>query len=345
MFKKQKILAYLLVIVTSLVATFSFYFWQVIKSPNLNLDAEESVVLLIPKGATYNTVLDSLNKHDLIHDQISFGFLSKFMKYRDLVKPGRYEIAPNADNKSVISKLRSGDQDEVKVTFNNIRLKEDLAEKLAQNLSIDKEVLLAKLDDPAVCEKYGFTTDNIMCMFLPDTYFMWWTLTEDEFLDRMKYEYKTFWNDERLAKAKATSMSPIKVGIMASIVQSETNKADEQPTVAGVYVNRIKQGIPLQADPTVKFAVGDFGLKRILNKHLTIDSPYNTYKIQGLPPGPVALPEKRTIDAVLNYGKHSYLYFCAKEDFSGYHNFASSLSEHNANARRFHRAMNQRGIF
>lgn len=344
MFKKQKILAYTLVIVTSLAATFSFYFWQVIKSPNLNLDAEKSAVLLIPKGATYQTVLDSLNKQNLIHDQISFGFLSKFMKYRELVKPGRYEIPPNADNKSIISKLRSGDQDEVKVTFNNIRLKEDLAERLSQNLSIDKEALLAKLNDPAVCEKYGFTTDNIMCMFLPDTYFMWWTLSEDEFLDRMKYEYKTFWNDDRLAKAKSTSMSPIKVGIMASIVQSETNKSDEQPTVAGVYVNRIKQGIPLQADPTVKFAVGDFGLRRILNVHLKVDSPYNTYKIQGLPPGPIALPEKKAIDAVLNYGKHSYIYFCAKEDFSGYHNFATTLSEHNANARKFHNAMNKRGI-
>jgi UPF0755 protein len=160
----------------------------------------------------------------------------------------------------------------------------------------------------------------------------------------MKNEYDIFWNAERLKKAALTTMSPKEIGIMASIVQSETNKTAEQPTVAGVYVNRIKQGIPLQADPTVKFAVGDFSLKRILKVHLKINSPYNTYKIQGLPPGPITLPEKKAIDAVLNYGKHDYIYFCAKEDFSGFHNFASNLSDHNANARKFHQAMNARGI-
>ncbi|MFT5884198.1 MAG: UPF0755 protein [Arcticibacterium sp.] len=345
MFRNHKVLAYMLVIFSSLAATFSFYFWQVIKSPNINLDAKNEAVLFIPKGATYQNVLDSLNAHDLIHDQISFGFLSKFMNYRDKVKPGRYELAPNATNKEILSKLRSGDQDELKLTFNNIRLKSELAQKLSASLSIDSKTLLEKLNDPEVCKKYGFTTDNIMCMFLPDTYFMWWTLDEDAFLDRMKYEYNAFWNEDRLKKAATTSMSPKEIGIMASIVQSESNKRDEQPTIAGVYVNRIKQGIPLQADPTVKFAVGDFGLKRILKKHLTVNSPYNTYTNQGLPPGPIALPEKGVIDAVLNYGKHNYVYFCAREDFSGYHNFAANLSQHNANARRFHAAMNQRGIY
>ncbi|MFT4735838.1 MAG: UPF0755 protein, partial [Arcticibacterium sp.] len=288
MLRNRKLLAFALVIFSSLAATFSFYFWQVIKSPNINLDAEEAAVLFIPSGATYQHVLDSLNALDLIHDQISFGFLSKFMEYRDKVKPGRYELVPNATNKEILSKLRSGDQDEVKLTFNNIRLKSELAEKLSAALSIDSEILLEKLNDPEVCKKYGFSTDNIMCMFLPDTYFMWWTLDEDAFLDRMKYEYDAFWNKDRREKAAITTMSPKEIGVMASIVQSESNKKDEQPTIAGVYVNRIKQGIPLQADPTVKFAVGDFGLKRILNKHLTIDSPYNTYTKRGLPPGPIA---------------------------------------------------------
>ena len=344
MLKNRKYMAYFLVIATTLLATFSFYFWQTMKSANVNVDGKENAVLYIPKGGNYQGVLDSLNKQHLIHDQISFGFISKTMKYRDLVKPGRYELAPNSDNKTIITKLRSGDQYEVKLTFNNIRLKSELAERLASNLSIDKDILLDKLNDPAICEKYGFSQEDIMCMFLPDTYYMWWTLTEDQFLDRMKKEYDAFWTAERKQKAAITSMSPKEVGIMASIVQSETNKTDEQPTVAGVYVNRIKQGIPLQADPTVKFAVGDFTLKRILLKHLTIDSPYNTYKIQGLPPGPIALPEKKAIDAVLNYGKHDYVYFCAKEDFSGYHNFASDLAQHNANARKFHQAMNEREI-
>jgi UPF0755 protein len=344
MFKKNKILAYLLVIVTSLAATFSFYFWQVIKSPNLNLDGKETAVLYIPQGATYEQVLDSLNSKKLIYDQISFGFLSKFMEYRDKVKPGRYEIPPNSGNKTILSKLRSGNQDPVKLTFNNIRLKEELAEKLAANLSIDKDILLGKLNDPEVCKKYGFEPATVMSMFLPDTYFLWWTLNEDAFLDRMKMEYDKFWTEERRAKAQKTGMSIVQISTMASIVQQETNKRDEMPRVAGVYVNRIKKGIPLQADPTVKFAVGDFTLKRILHKHLSFDSPYNTYKVQGLPPGPIALPEKAAIDAVLNFENHSFVYFCAREDFSGYHNFAVTLAEHNANAARFHRAMNERGI-
>ena len=344
MLKNNKFIAYALVIVTSLAATFSFYFWQVIKSPNLNVDGKENAVLLIPQGATYQQVLDSLDAQDLIHDHISFGFLSKFMEYRDLVKPGRYEIPPNSGNKTILTKLRSGDQDAVKLTFNNIRLKEELAERLSSNLSLDKSELLNKLNDPEVCAKYGFEPQTIMSMFLPDTYFLWWTLTADQFLDRMKMEYDKFWTPERVAKAKKTGMSIVQVSTMASIVQEETKKRDEQPRVAGVYVNRIKQGIPLQADPTVKFAVGDFALRRILNKHLTIDSPYNTYRIKGLPPGPIALPEKAAIDAVLNYENHNYVYFCAKEDFSGYHNFAATLAEHNANAARFHRAMNEKGI-
>ncbi|UBM58929.1 endolytic transglycosylase MltG [Marinilongibacter aquaticus] len=344
MFKSRKFLAYGLVIFSTLVATFSFYFWQIIKSPNLNLDAKESAVLYIPKGATYQTVVDSLNAHKLIYDQISFGFLSKLMDYREAVKPGRYEIPPNSANKAVITKLRSGDQDPVKLTFNNIRLKEELAEKLASNLSIDHDELLNKLNDEALCEKYGFTTDNIMCMFLPDTYFLWWTLDADAFLDRMHSEYEKFWTKERLAKAENTGLTPIQVAVMASIVQSETNKSDEQPRVAGVYINRMHKGIPLQADPTVKFAVGDFTLRRILNVHLNTVSPYNTYLNKGLPPGPIALPEKRAIDGVLNYEKNNYLYFCAREDFSGYHNFAATLAEHNANARRFHLALNKRGI-
>ena len=337
-------MAYGLVIFTTLAATFSFYFWQLMQSPNLNVEGEETAVLYIPEGSTYENVLDSLNAHELIHDQIGFGFMTKFMEYREVVKPGRYEIPPNSGNREIISKLRSGAQDPVKLTFNNIRLKTELAEKLSAKLLINKEELISELNDSTVCQKYGFTPENIMCMFLPDTYFLYWDITNEQFLDRMHSEYKKFWNDERKAKAKETGMSPIQVGVMASIVQGETNKRDEQPRVAGVYVNRIKSGIPLQADPTVKFAVGDFTLKRILNKHLTFSSPYNTYRVQGLPPGPIALPEKGAIDAVLNYENHDFIYFCAKEDFSGYHNFAETLAEHNANARKFHNALNQRGV-
>lgn len=344
MLRKNKWAAYGLVIFSCLAATLSFYFWQVAKSPNLNVDGDETKVLYIYDGAIYDDVVDSLNAKKLIHDQISFGFLTKYMKYREVIKPGRYEIPPNSGNKEIIAKLRAGEQDPLRLTFNNVRLKQDLAKKLSAKLLIEEEKLIAMLNDPEVCQKYGFTPETIMCMFLPDTYELYWNSTETAFMDRMKKEYDRFWTEERLQKAATTGMSPQEVAVMASIVQSETNKADEQPRVAGVYVNRIKSGIPLQADPTVKYAVGDFTLRRILNKHLSTPSPFNTYIVKGLPPGPIALPEKKALDAVLNFEKHNYVYFCAKEDFSGYHNFAASLAEHNANAAKFHKAMNERGI-
>lgn len=342
--KNKNLIAFALVIVTTLVASFSFYFWQVVKSPNLNVDGQKDVVLFIPKGASYETVLDSLHEHKLITDEISFGFLSKFMEYREKIKPGRYLIPPNSGNKEILSKLRAGNQDAVKLTFNNVRLKQDLIAKIGTKLSFDGAELLALLNDEKVCEEFGFNTNTIMSMFLPDTYFIFWTLTPREFMDRMKTEYDKFWDEERLAKAKAINLSPTEVSTMASIVQSETNKKDEMQRVAGVYVNRISEGIPLQADPTVKFAVGDFSLKRILNIHLKVDSPYNTYIHRGLPPGPIALPERVAINAVLDYEKHNYVYFCAKDDFSGYHNFAVDLAGHMKNARTYQAALNARGI-
>jgi UPF0755 protein len=344
MFKNKKTLAYVLVIVSTLAATFSFYLWQVANSPNLNVGGKENYVLYIQKNDNYEDVLKTLRKDDMIKDDVSFGLLTKRMNYRDHVKPGRYEIKPDAGNKKFISKLRSGDQDPVKLTFNNVRTKADLIEKIDKKLLFDSNKLLAMLNDTNVCKKYGFNKETIMCMFLPDTYFVYWDATEEAFLDRMKKEYDNFWNGQRIDDAHAINMSPVEIGTLASIVQSETNKVDEMPKVAAVYINRIAQGMPLQADPTVKFAVGDFSIKRILTKHLNINSPYNTYRNLGLPPGPIALPERAALKAVLNYEKSDNIFFCAKEDFSGYHNFAANLSDHNINAKKYHDALNQRGI-
>jgi UPF0755 protein len=344
MLKNKKLISYLLVIVSTLAATLAFYFWQVAYSPNLNVDGKEKFVLYIPKNSTYETMLDTLHKHKIINDEVAFGFMTKRMGLRDGVKPGRYEIKPNSGNKAILSKIRSGEQDPVKLTFNNIRTKEDLIKKIGSRLDFDSNVLLQKLNDEAECQKLGFTSETVMCMFLPDTYFIYWTSSVEEFLKRMQDEYKKFWNEKRLSEAKAINMTPIQVGIMASIVQSETNKEDEMARVAGVYVNRIATGMPLQADPTVKFAVGDFTLKRILHKHLTFVSPYNTYINLGLPPGPIALPERVSLNAVLGYEKHNFTYFCAKEDFSGHHNFAATYAEHLKNADKYQDALNARGI-
>jgi UPF0755 protein len=344
MFKNRKNLAFLLVAVSTIVATLSFYFWQMSFSPNLNVDGKKDIILYIHKNASYQTVLDSLRKHKAINDEMAFGFLTKKMKYREHIKAGRYEIPPNSSNRAIVTKLRSGDQDPVRLTFNNVRIKEELVEKIGKKLLIDKNEVLQMLNDEEVCAKYGFNKETIMCMFLPDTYDIFWDVSAEDFFDRMHKEYKKFWNADRLEDAKAINMSPAEVGVMASIVQSETNAKDEMPRVAGVYVNRIAQNIHLDADPTVKFAVGDFTLRRILNKHLTIDSPYNTYRNAGLPPGPIALPERVAIDAVLGYEKHNYIFFCAKEDFSGHHNFAVTYAEHLKNADIYRKALDDRGI-
>jgi UPF0755 protein len=344
MFKNKKVLAYLLVIVSSLAATMAFYFWQVAYSPNLNVEGKEKFVLYVPKNSSYESLMDTLHKHKIINDEVAFGFMTKRMALRESIKPGRYEIKPNAANKEIISKIRSGNQDPVKLTFNNVRTKEDLIKKIGTKLDFDSNILLEKIKNEEECTKYGFTSETIMCMFLPDTYFIYWDSSVDDFLKRMNTEYKKFWNEKRLSQAQGINMTPIEVGVMASIVQSETNKLDEMPKVAGVYVNRIATNMPLQADPTVKFAVGDFSLKRILTKHLSISSPYNTYRNTGLPPGPIALPERVALDAVLDYEKHNYTYFCAKEDFSGYHNFAATYTEHLKNADIYQAALDARGI-
>lgn len=344
MTKKRKLFAYALVLVSTIAASLTFYLWQVYSSPNLNVDGKEKFVLYIPEGSGYDTVLDSLRAHRMIHDEIAFGFLTKRKGYRENIKPGRYEIPPNSSNNTVISKLMSGRQDPVKLTFNNVRTKEDLARKIGNRLAFDPQILVEKLNDDAVVQELGFNKETVMNMFLPDTYFIYWTVSPDGFLERMQTEYRKFWNEERLSKAESINLTPDQVGTLASIVQSETNKKDEMPVVAGVYINRLAIGMPLQADPTVKFAIGDFTLRRILHKHLAIESPYNTYRNRGLPPGPIALPERVALDAVLNYEKHKYTYFSAKEDFSGYHNFAEDLTQHMKNAQKYHTALNQRGI-
>ena len=194
-------------------------------------------------------------------------------------------------------------------------------------------------------ENYGFTPENFKAMFIPNTYEFYWTTSAEEFVERMNNEYNKFWNDERKTKAGQIGLSPVEVSILASIVQAEVSKNEELKTVAGLYINRLKKGIMLQADPTVKYAVGDFAIKRVLNKHLEIDSPYNTYKYAGLPPGPINFPEIQAIDAVLNYEKHNYLFMCAREDFSGYHNFAVNNAQHARNAAKYREALDRNRIF
>ncbi|MCL3779292.1 endolytic transglycosylase MltG [Prolixibacteraceae bacterium JC049] len=301
--------------------------------------------IYVTEKSTVESVQKQLVKKGIINEFKAFKWVAKKKKYNDAIKPGYYFFKKGLNTNQIVNKLRSGDQNAIKLTFNNVRFKEDLAGKLAKQIQADSTSLLNALTNSQWMDDFGFRKETYSAMFVPNTYQVYWTIKPEKLIARMHEEYNRFWTESRKRKAEALGMSPVEVSVLASIVQEETVKADEKKKVAGVYVNRLKKGMLLQADPTVKFALGDFSIKRILNKHLKLESPYNTYKYKGLPPGPINYPEISSIDAVLNYEQHRYLYFCAKEDFSGYHNFAKTLRAHNKNARKYQRALNKNKIF
>ncbi|MHA8052179.1 endolytic transglycosylase MltG [Aquirufa sp. OSTEICH-129A] len=334
--KKFKIF---ILVFSLLAAMFSYYVWQVFKTPNFDVKAGKPFVLLIPQGANYQTVLDTLNKHQLVRDQLSFRFLAKVLSYPERVKPGRYLIYSESGNFEIIRKLRNGRQDAIRLVINTFRLKEDLAGKLAKQLPFDSTFIFKQLDSNEYVSQFGFNKETIPCMFIPNTYEILWTSSFESFMNKMNKEYKKFWTADRISKAQKLALSPIEAGILASIVEGESKKSDEQSRIAGVYWNRLKTGMPLQADPTIVFAWKDFSIKRVTGKYTAISSPYNTYRLTGLPPGPISIPSPQVIDKVLSLEKHSYLYFCAKEDFSGYHSFAATYEEHMQNAKRYQNAL------
>lgn len=341
---KRKIFILSLVVATMMLSSFSFYFYQIIYSPNFLVE-KESRHIYIPTGASFEDVQKIVYDERFVNDPISFGMLAKFMKYDELVKPGKYLIEKSSTNIAVIRKLRIGDQAPVRITFNNARLFPDVAEKLTVNLQLDQDMFLKLISSDNTAAKYGLNPETFRCMFIPNTYEVFWTISGDQLIDRLHKEYERFWNGERLAKADKIGLDPIQVTILASIVQAEISHNNESPTVAGLYMNRLKRNMALQADPTLVYAVGDFTIKRVLNIHKEIESPYNTYKYAGLPPGPINFPTIISIDAVLNYAAHNYIYMCAKEDFSGYHNFSSSLRQHSINAKKYQQALNKARLY
>lgn len=332
--RKKKIAVFFLLLFTILLSSFGFYTYQIIYSPNILVEKEERV-LIIPRDATFKDVQNMLYERDIVQDLVSFSMLAKIMDYHENVKYGRFKLQPDMTNIEAIRLLRGGREEAVNVTFNNVRLKEDLAEKITRNIALEPEEFLNALDEYTNNNKYGFDEQNIISMFIPNTYQVNYFISSEELLERMYKEYQRFWNEDRKAKAEALGLTPKEVSTLASIVQAESIKKSESPTIAGLYLNRLERGIPLQADPTLVFATGDFSIKRVLNVHKEIDSPYNTYKYRGLPPGPINMPSIHNIDAVLNAEDHQYLYMVAKEDFSGYHYFSKTLSEHLRNARKY----------
>ena len=304
-----------------------------------------NAIVELPEGADYGVLLDTLRSGGKIE---SIGLFELFARARKLdisVKQGHYELKEGMTADEVVLLLRSGNQTPVNITFNNLRTLHQFAGRLGEQLKADSVEFAAVLTDSAVAAEYGFTPETFISMFIPNTYQVYTTTSPAALLDRMRREYDKFWS-ERDEKIAATGLkSREEVATIASIIEEESKKVSEYPTIAGVYINRVKRGIPLQADPTIIFAVGDPDLRRVRFRHLEVESPYNTYKYSGVPPGPIRMPSIVAIDAVLNYEQHDYLFFCAKPDLSGYHSFARTLYEHNKNADAYAAALDSMGIY
>ncbi len=338
-------LFYMVIIVLFLGTVLAFKIWQTVFKPNVTIMQEGYADIYVPTGSDMNNVLDLLAEKDLIRNPATLNWVSKKKNYQNNVHPGRYRLMDGMNNNELINMLRSGNQLPVNLTFINHRTIQDIASVVARQIEADSAAISELAMNIDFIETIGFDTTTIPALFIPNTYQFYWNTSAEQFYHRMKNEYERFWNKEREDKLQLLGIDRIQVSTLASIVSEETVKHEEMPVIAGVYINRLKKGMRLQADPTIKYAIGDFTVKRILTLHLEVDSPYNTYKYAGLPPGPIVVPPSQAIDAVLNAQEHAYLYFCAKEDFSGYHRFAKTLAEHNRNARLYQNALNQRRVF
>jgi UPF0755 protein len=340
----KKILFFLLFLLIG-GAGIAYFAYQSIFAPNVLVGQDEKMIAF-PTGSTYEDILAQLEKESILKNVSSFDRVASWMDYKDSkVSSGLFTIKPNWSNKELVSLLRSGRQTPVKITFNNVRTKEDLAGRISTYIELDSLELTKHFQDTEVQAKYDVSDETFLTLFIPNTYEFFWNVSKEKLVDRLVKENEKFWSKEdRLSKAQKLGYTPAEVYTLASIVEKESIRNDEKPIIAGLYLNRLEIGMPLQADPTVVFANGDFELRRVLFKHLEFDSPYNTYLYNGLPPGPIYMPSIKSIDAVLNPKEHDYLYFCASPEVQGAHLFASSLSQHNANARKYHRWLNARGI-
>lgn len=305
----------------------------------------QTVYVYVDRDDTADSIYNKVKTKGHPGSLTGFRWMAKYRKLEKTIHTGRYAIRPGENVYHVYSRISRGYQEPVNLTIGSVRTLDRLAHNVAKQLMIDSTEIATLLFDSIFQQKMGYDKETMACMFIPETYQVYWDMSADSFFERMQKEHKKFWNNERLAKAQAIGMTPEEVCTLASIVEEETNNNGEKPMVAGLYINRLQRGMPLQADPTIKFALQNFGLRRITNENLQVESPYNTYTNTGLPPGPIRIPSAKGIDSVLNYAKHNYIYMCAKEDFSGTHNFASNYADHIANARKYWKALNERKIF
>lgn len=340
--KSYKIALLILAIVAIVGGYVGLKFYKLYFAPNVT---GKEKYLYVKTGYVFEDLVTDLRYKDILSDIGTFWEAAEKMNLQGPLKPGKYRLKKGMNNRAFINMLKAGNQEPVKLKFQNIRKIEGLAALLAKNLEPDSTSFIKLFDSAAFVEQYGFTTDNVYTMFIPNTYEMYWNTSPTQFFKKMNAEYEKFWTGQRKEKAAKIGLDPIKATILASIVDAEALYDKEMPTIAGLYLNRLQKGMLLQADPTVIFANGDFTVKRVTGAMLGADSRYNTYKYVGLPPGPINMPSINAIDAVLNKQDNNYLYMCAKEDFSGYHNFAATVQEHNINAKKYREALNQRNIF
>lgn len=305
----------------------------------------EETAIYVSKTDNYNQLKDKLKIAKILKDEIIFDALAKQMKVPEKLNAGKYVFKPGDSTLDVLKKFRGNRQSTVRLVINNINFKQDLAGKISHQLDIDSLEFFNFLNDDALLKEKGFNKDNIMCVFIPNTYEMYWATSLDKFLEKMQKEHDLFWTEDRKAKARAKGLTTNEIFILASIVEKEYKFSSERPRIAGVYLNRLRINMPLQADPTCKFAWGDLSLKRIFSVHTQNPHPYNTYFVYGLPPGPICLPETSTINDVLNAETHNYLYFCAHADLDGKHEFNTNFDDHMKAARLYQKALNKLNIY
>ena len=295
-------------------------------------------------GTTIDSVLSMIRADYEVHGEMDLRMHMRMLLVT-APEPGHYEFPAKMGDKMLINRLQNGEQTPIKLTWNNfVRTREDLAGKLASRLMLDSIDIIERLNDDSYMADFGLNKETSRCLFIPNTYEVYWTISPDNLFKRMKREYDNFWTEERRHKADSIGLTPVEVATLASIVEGESYRTDDQPTIASLYLNRLRIGMPLQACPTIKYAIGDFTIKRVLKRHLTVDSPYNTYTHKGLPPGPIRCPLARTMDFVLNAPKTNYLYMCANPNMSGTHIFSSNYGNHANAANQYHRVMDEKRI-
>lgn len=339
---KKKSGSWKLLVILAFIAVGGFFFFEVFGPNTASFTKDE--YLYIKTNATYSDVIEAIEENNIVRDLSGFKLVAKTLKLEDNIHPGRYKITSGMSNYNLVRLLRSGMQEPVKLTIKKLRTKHDFVRLISSNLEIDSNTLSDQIRDSAFLSAYNIDTGAFMTMVMPDTYEFYWNTTTDKLLEKLSKNHKKFWTKDRINKAAQRGLTPTTATILASIVEEETNSSSDKPLIASVYINRVKIGMRLQADPTVKFAIGDFAVKRVSGAMLQSTSPYNTYVYAGIPPGPICTPSKNTLSAVINAPKTNYLYFCASPNLDGTSMFAADYNQQLRNAAAYHKALDARGI-